>query len=449
MGRLFGTDGIRGVANEALTSELATKVGRAVATVLMTGTTKRPKVLIGKDTRISGGMIGSALSAGLCALGVDVHILGTVPTPAVAVLVKKYGADAGIMISASHNPYQDNGIKIFNSEGYKLADELEERIEDIILGDTETTQVATYDSIGAIKFNKTAIRDYIDHVKSTTTGNLEGLNIAIDCANGASSATAQTLFEELGATCHMLYNKPNGVNINDNCGSTHMDNLRNYVIENNLDAGLAFDGDADRFLCVDNNGNYLDGDEIMAICAMRMKEKGTLSKNTLVGTIMSNLGLVKLCEKSRIVFASTKVGDRYVLEKMLLDDLNLGGEQSGHLIFRDYCTTGDGQLAAIQLLTIMKELGAKLSDLHTVMKKFPQSLVNVRISAEGKLAFYNNINVRNALAKATEELGSTGRIVVRPSGTEPLLRVMVEAEQEEMLQKISDDVVAVIKAELC
>ncbi len=448
MARLFGTDGIRGIANKDLDCELALKIGRAAAMVLTSKSNRHPKVLIGRDTRISSPMLESALAAGLCSIGASVVSLGVVPTPAVAYLVEKYKADAGIMISASHNSYEYNGIKIFNGDGYKLADDLEEQIEAIILGQVEVSDLPVNENLGTISYSSTATRDYIEHLKSTMHFSLDGMKIAIDCANGSSAVTAETLFTELGATCHMIAAEPNGININENCGSTHMGNLTEYVKAHDVDAGFAFDGDADRFLCVDNMGNFIDGDVIMAICALDMKSRGKLSKNCLVGTIMSNLGLIKFCEDNGIHYEATKVGDRYVLEQMLIEGYNFGGEQSGHVIFRDFATTGDGQLTAAQLLSIVKRREAKLSDLQTLMEKYPQTLVNITVNPKVRLEFYTNHNIKNAIEKATEELGTKGRVVVRPSGTEPLIRVMVEAETAEMTHKVANDVADVIKKEL-
>lgn len=449
MARLFGTDGIRGIANRDLNCELAMKIGRAAAMVLTSKSNRHPKVLIGKDTRISSDMLESALSAGLCSIGASVVSLGVVPTPAVAYLVEKYKADAGIMISASHNSFEYNGIKIFSGDGYKLPDDLEEQIEAIILGQVPTPELPVMEGLGTISDATGAVRDYIDHVKSTVHFSLDGMKLAIDCANGSSAVTAETLFTELGAKCHMLYDAPNGVNINDDCGSTHMEHLIDYVKTHEVDAGLAFDGDADRFLCVDDKGNYMDGDFIMAVCALDMKSRGKLAKNCLVGTIMSNLGLIKFCEQNGIHYEATKVGDRYVLEEMLLEGYNLGGEQSGHVIFRDFATTGDGQLTAAQLLSLTKRREGKLSALKTVMEQYPQVLVNIKLSPEGKLEYYTNHKVKEALDKATKALGDTGRIVVRPSGTEPLIRVMVEGQDGGQIQQLADEVSAVIKAELC
>ncbi|WP_099204797.1 phosphoglucosamine mutase [Scatolibacter rhodanostii] len=449
MGRLFGTDGVRGIANKDLTCELATQLGRATAKVLTGKSNKHPKVIIGKDTRISSDMLEHALAAGLCSIGADVVLLGVVPTPAVAHLVGKYKADAGVMISASHNSFEYNGIKIFNGSGYKLPDELEEEIEDIILGKEKIDHLmAVNENLGTVSTADTAIRDYIDHVKSTVHFGFEGLEIAVDCANGSSSASAETLFTELGAKVHILHAEPDGVNINENCGSTHMEDLIEYVKEHKLPVGFAFDGDADRCLAVDENGELVDGDFMMAICAMDMKSRGKLAHNSLVGTIMTNLGLVKFCEQNEIRFEATKVGDRYVLEEMLLDGYNLGGEQSGHVIFHDFATTGDGQLTAAQLLSIVKRREAKLSSLASLMKRYPQTIINIRVSPEGKLAFYTDRKVKAAIDKATEELAGNGRVIVRPSGTEPLLRVMVEGIDEEQIQRLANDVAKVIGEEL-
>ncbi len=450
MGRLFGTDGIRGIANKDLTCELATQLGRAAAQVLTNKTNRHPKVLIGKDTRLSSDMLETAMAAGLCSIGASVVTLGVVPTPAVAYLVEKYKADAGIMISASHNSFEYNGIKIFSGDGFKLPDDLEERIEDIVLGKTDISgDFPAEDGIGTMAHADNAVRDYIDHVKNTVHFSLDGLSIVVDTANGSASVTAETLFTELGARVTMLNDKPDGVNVNRDCGSTHMEGLIEYMKTHEADAGVAFDGDADRCLMVDEQGNFVDGDFIMAICAMDMKSRGKLNKNTVVGTIMTNMGFQRFCEDNGMRFEATKVGDRYVLEEMLLDGYNFGGEQSGHVIFRDFATTGDGQMTACQLLSLMRRREAKLSSLATLMQRFPQTIVNIPISPEGKLAFYTDHRVRTAIDKVTETLGKNGRIIVRPSGTEPLLRVMVEGLDEALTEKLAQDVATVIKEELC
>ena len=450
MGRLFGTDGIRGIANQDLTCELATQLGRAAACVLTNKSNRHPKVLIGKDTRLSSDMLETAMAAGLCSIGASVVTLGVVPTPAVAYLVEKYKADAGVMISASHNSYEYNGIKIFSGDGFKLPDDLEERIEDIILGKSDISNEFPSDSgIGTVTHADNAVRDYIEHVKSSVHFSLDGMTIAIDTANGSASATAQTLFTELGANVLMLNDSPDGVNVNRGCGSTHMEGLMEFVKTHEVDAGVAFDGDADRCLMVDEAGNFVDGDFIMAICAMDMKSRGKLNKNTVVGTIMTNMGFQRFCEEHGMDFEATKVGDRYVLEEMRLSGYNFGGEQSGHVIFRDFATTGDGQLTACQLLSLLRRREGKLSSLATLMQRFPQTIVNIEVTPEGKLAFYTDHKVRAAIDKVTETLGKDGRIIVRPSGTEPLLRIMVEGQDEALIQKLADDVAQVIKAELC
>ena len=447
MGRLFGTDGIRGIANQDLTCELATQLGRAAAKVLTNKSNHHPKVLIGKDTRLSSDMLENAMAAGLCSIGASVVTLGVVPTPAVAYLVEKYKADAGVMISASHNSFEYNGIKIFSGDGYKLPDDLEERIEDIILGKSDIShEFPTEAGIGTVTRAENAVRDYIDHVKNTVHFSLNGLKIAIDTANGSASATAEALFTELGAEVVMLNDRPDGINVNQDCGSTHMEGLIEYVKTHEVDAGVAFDGDADRCLMVDEQGNFVDGDFIMAICAMDMKSRGKLAGNTVVGTIMTNLGFQRFCEENGMEFEATKVGDRYVLEEMLLDGYNFGGEQSGHVIFRDFATTGDGQLTACQLLSLMRRREAKLSSLATLMQRFPQTMLNIQVSPEGKLAFYTDHKVKAAIDKASETLGKDGRVIVRPSGTEPLLRVMVEGKDEELIQKLAEDVAQVIRA---
>ena len=449
MGRLFGTDGLRGIANQDLTCELATQLGRAAAKVLTNKSNHHPKVLIGKDTRLSSDMLENAMAAGLCSIGASVVTLGVVPTPAVAYLVEKYKADAGVMISASHNSFEYNGIKIFSGDGYKLPDDLEERIEDIILGKSDIShEFPTEAGIGTVTRAENAVRDYIDHVKNTVHFSLNGLKIAIDTANGSASATAEALFTELGAEVVMLNDRPDGINVNQDCGSTHMEGLIEYVKTHEVDAGVAFDGDADRCLMVDEQGNFVDGDFIMAICAMDMKSRGKLAGNTVVGTIMTNLGFQRFCEENGMEFEATKVGDRYVLEEMLLDGYNFGGEQSGHVIFRDFATTGDGQLTACQLLSLMRRREAKLSSLATLMQRFPQTMLNIQVSPEGKLAFYTDHKVKAAIDKASETLGKDGRVIVRPSGTEPLLRVMVEGKDEELIQKLAVDVAHVIIEEL-
>lgn len=437
MGRLFGTDGVRGIANETLTCELALQIGRAAAMVLTDELRPRPRVVLGCDTRISSAMLVSAVTAGLCSVGADVLDLGVMPTPAVAYLVGKYKADAGIMISASHNPFEYNGIKIFSGDGYKLPDALEEEIEAIVLDHAKIPVPLTGRSVGRVIAMADGVRDYTDHLKATVPYSLEGLRIAVDCANGAAFRTARRLFEGLGAECHFLFDAPDGCNINEGCGSTHPEALQNYVLAHGLDAGVAFDGDADRCFCVDEKGQVVDGDHIMAVCALDMRSRGKLAGNAIVGTVMTNLGFVKFCEENGIRFLSTKVGDRFVLEQLLLEDLNFGGEQSGHIVFRDFATTGDGQLTAVQLLCQLRRTGEKLSDLQACMTRYPQVTVNLPISPEGKLAFYTDPVIRDGVEAAKAELGEAGRIVVRASGTEPVLRVMAEHSSAEKADEIA------------
>lgn len=448
MGRLFGTDGVRGVANSELTCELAMSVGRAAAAVLTDSAHKHPKILIGKDTRISSDMLEAAMIAGLCSVGANVVRLGVVPTPAVAYLVGKYKADAGVMLTASHNPCEFNGIKIFSEDGYKLPDALEEQIEAIVAGRAPAPKLPTGGDVGSVSEAPNTVRDYVDHIESTVPFPLDGMKIGIDCANGAASRTAKLLFSELGAECHMFADQPDGVNVNDRCGSTHIESLMRFVAENRLDAGVAFDGDADRCLAVDEKGQLVDGDYEMAICALDLKSRGRLAKNAVVGTIMTNMGFSRFCKENGIEFEATKVGDRYVLEEMLLEGYNFGGEQSGHIIFLDFATTGDGQLTAAQLLSLVRRRQAKLSSLATLMQRYPQVIVNVPVTAEGKLRFYTDDDVKAAVERAKEELGSAGRIIVRPSGTEPLLRVMVEGEDTGRIRALADRVADVVRRRL-
>lgn len=447
MGRLFGTDGARGIANKELTCELAMNIGRAAAMVLA-NENKHPKILIGKDTRLSGDMLEGALTAGLCSIGADVVLLGVVPTPAVAYLIKKYNADAGIMISASHNPFEFNGIKIFSCDGYKLPDELENEIESIVLDHSKPFPILVNDGIGKVIKAENAVSDYIEHIISTVPYRLDGMNVAVDCSNGSASTTAKELFTKLGANCHILFAEPDGININDKCGSTHLENLQKYVVENGLEMGVAFDGDADRCLAVDENGNVIDGDFIMAICAMDLHSRGKLAKNTAVGTVMSNMGFGKFCEENHLKFVSTNVGDRYVLEAMLREGYNFGGEQSGHVIFLDYSTTGDGQLTAAQLLSLVHRRNARMSSIATLMTHYPQILINVKVTNEGKVQFYKNQDIKNKIESVKNELGSDGRILVRLSGTEPLVRVMLEGLDKDKITRLANETADLIRAKI-
>ncbi len=448
MGRLFGTDGARGVANKELTAEIAMNIGRAAAMVLVSDEVEHPTVLIGRDTRLSGDMLEGALIAGLTSVGANVELLDVVPTPAVAYLVKKYNADAGIMISASHNPFEFNGIKIFSSEGTKLPDELENRIEEIVLDNVVPYALAEDENLGKVTRMTTACDDYIEHIVNSIGTDFEGMEVALDCSNGSSAKTAEKLFTKLGAKVHMLADTPDGININKNCGSTHIENLQKYVREHKLSCGLAFDGDADRCLAVDENGNLVDGDYLIAIVAKDMKDRGVLKKDAVVGTIMTNMGFNKFCDENGMKFVSTKVGDRYVLEAMLQEGYNIGGEQSGHIILLDYATTGDGQLSGATILSIMKRTGKKLSELAKVMERMPQVLINVKVTAEGKLSFYNDKEVKAEIKRVSDILGDRGRILIRVSGTEPLVRVMLEGESLEEIQNLAEEAAQVVRERL-
>lgn len=449
MGRLFGTDGVRGIANDDLTNELAMKIGSAAATVLLRDAkSKKPTVLIGKDTRASGDMLEAALTAGLCSVGCNVLSVGIVPTPAVAYLVGKYECEAGIMISASHNPCEYNGIKIFQKSGYKLDDAIEDEIESIILDGSKPVDIKLGGSVGNRLYCKTAVKDYIDHVVSTTDVRFDDMRIALDCANGSASVCAKEIFTQLGAKCLMLSDTPDGTNINDNCGSTHPEELMSFVRDAGLDLGLAFDGDADRMLAVDENGNLVDGDKVIAICSKRMKDEGRLAKDTAVVTVMSNMGFFKFCDENGIKCAKTAVGDRYVLERMLKDGYNIGGEQSGHVIFLDFATTGDGELSGVQLLETVVKSGKKLSELASVMNVYPQVLINVKVSAKGKQKYNNDEYIIAATQKAEMELMGDGRVLVRVSGTEPLVRVMLEGKDIEHITKLGNEIADVVRERL-
>ena len=440
MGKLFGTDGIRGVVNAGLDADLAYKVGLAAAHVLAKGKKpgEKPLVTIGKDTRISGDLLKGSLIAGLCTAGADVLDLGTLPTPGVAWVTVDEGADAGIVISASHNPFEHNGIKIFNGEGYKLSDELEEKIEEVVLFAHNNVPRKTGGDLGKVSYvAEKSVLDYIDHLESTITSDLAGLRILVDCANGASYTTAARLFDRFPKLQTDVINAdPDGININDRCGSTHMDGLAAMVKAGGYDIGIAFDGDADRCLAVDEQGNLIDGDQIMAACGLDRKKRGILPQDTIVATVMSNLGLHMFAQEHGLNLECTDVGDRNVLEKMLERGYALGGEQSGHMIFRDYATTGDGQLTALQVLALLKESGKKASEVFGTCARYPQVLINVPVADNDvKKAVMANPALWEAVKAEEEKLAGSGRILVRPSGTEALMRVMVEAKTEEAAQQ--------------
>jgi len=446
MGKLFGTDGVRGIANSELTPELAMNLGKAGAYVLTKN--KTPKILVATDSRRSGDMLAAALSAGLCSVGAEVYLAGVVPTPTVAYLVRKYNFDAGVMISASHNPMSDNGIKFFSSSGYKLPDALENEIESYMENPEKLPRPISSD-VGIVLPYKTACEDYLSYLLSTVEGlNLGGMKIALDCANGATSEVAPKIFASLGATVHNLSNTPNGLNINENCGSTHMENLSQYVKANNLDIGIAFDGDGDRMLAVDGDGIPVQGDEILAIIGSDLKERGLLAKDTIVATTMSNQGLEVMCRNHGITLHRTDVGDRYVLEKMLTDNLLLGGEQSGHVIFKEYSTTGDGILTALKLAEVIARKSKSLNELKKIMENFPQVLVNITVPNDKKRKWHENPMIMNQYNEIEAKLAGEGRILVRPSGTEPLVRVMIEGRDKTEIQSMAESLAEIIKETL-
>lgn len=447
MGKYFGTDGVRGIANKELTSELAYKLGRFGAFTLTKGKEKA-KIVVGMDTRISGDMLEAALISGICSVGVDVLTVGIVPTPAVAYLTRKYKADAGVVISASHNPVEYNGIKFFNSEGYKLMDEVEEEIESYIINDNEIDFFPTGDKVGRKIIIENAIKEYIDFIKNTIDVDFKGLKIAVDCGNGAAYKAAPMLLNELGAEVIVVNDKPNGLNINVKCGSTKPEVVRDLVLETNSDIGISFDGDADRLIAVDEKGNIVDGDYIMAICGINLKNKGKLNNNTITATVMSNMGFDIALRENNINVVKTKVGDRYVLEEMMKNSYSLGGEQSGHIIFLDYNTTGDGLLTAVQLISVLKETNKKMSELAQIMTKLPQVLVNAKVSNENKNNYLNDTIIKSEIEKVEEKFHGEGRVLIRPSGTEPLVRVMIEGKNEEEINTIAKDLAKLIEERL-
>ena len=446
MTRLFGTDGVRGLANERLTASLALKLGAAAATVLTKdrgASKRRPTALIGRDPRVSGEMLAAAMAAGMASKGVDVLRVGVIPTPGLAFLTDDYGADIGVMISASHNPMPDNGIKFFSAGGHKLPDEVEDEIERAL--DTLEDGGPTGTRIGRVIEEAPDAQDrYLTHLKEAMSTSLQGIKVVVDCANGAASEVAPKAYEAAGAEVVAIYNEPNAFNINDGSGSTHMDKIQAAVVEYGADLGVAHDGDADRCLAVDAEGNIIDGDQIMAILACGMKAENTLRDNTLVATVMSNLGLTLAMEREGIALKQTAVGDRYVLEELNRGDFSLGGEQSGHIVVPEHATTGDGTLSALLLMEQMAETGKSLKELAQVMQVLPQVLINVPVSEKSKIM--NSQEVRDAISEAEEELGHSGRVLLRPSGTEELFRVMVEAAEEEQARKVAGRLAAVVAA---
>lgn len=442
MARLFGTDGVRGVANRELTCKLAMEIGMAGAYAL-TSEVHHPRILLGRDTRLSGDMLSAALTAGICAVGGDVVDVGVVPTPALAYLVRMYKADAAVMISASHNTMEYNGIKWFDGKGFKLSDEIEDRIEELIAGGLDF-ELPVGEDVGRVTVAALAAEEYIDFLKSTARKRYDGITVALDCANGAASAIAAKVFEGLGAKVYSRADEPDGININKGCGSTHPERLQKLVMELGADVGFAFDGDADRLIATDERGNIVDGDRIMGICAQNMRQRGVLSNDTLVVTVMSNLGLKRRMAQLGIAVSETKVGDRYVLERMLEEGYVLGGEQSGHVIFLGLNTTGDGILTAIQALDVVVESGRQLSDLAAEVPIYPQVLVNVQVENTQKAAAMEDEEMWQRIHKAEAEMGESGRVLVRASGTEPLIRVMLEGEDTKSISAYAADIARVL-----
>lgn len=435
MARLFGTDGVRGVAGTELTIDLATKLGQAGAYVLTKEKSHQPTIIVGCDTRISGGMLANALMAGICSVGANAIYVGVAPTPAIAYLTRKHKVDAGVVISASHNPMEFNGIKFFNGDGYKLSDELEDEIEALIKDDMKEIDFPIGPGIGKIDYRFDIVDEYVEFEKKTVPVDLSGVKIVIDCAEGASSYTSVKALKDLGADLVAIHTEPDGTNINANCGSTHMAELQARVVSEKANVGIAFDGDADRMLAVDENGKVVDGDEIMAICGNYLKSKGKLAKDTIVVTVMTNLGFTIMGKNQNINIEKTKVGDRYVLENMLANGYNLGGEQSGHVIFLDDNTTGDGLLSALHLLQVMVDTGKPLSELASVMEVLPQALVNAKVPNHKKESYMEYSDIADAIAEIEKKFDGEGRVLIRPSGTEPLVRVMIEGKEQAVIDE--------------
>ncbi|WP_274460180.1 phosphoglucosamine mutase [Gemella haemolysans] len=441
MRKYFGTDGIRGIAGESLTADLSFKVGKALGK-LLTEEKEHPKVVIGRDTRISCDMIEHALTAGLTSTGVNVMTVGTIPTPAIAYLTKTIETDSGIMISASHNPYQDNGIKIFGPDGFKLTDEQELEIESLI-DNSEKIKNASFEKIGKVYGGNELTQKYIQHIKQSITGDLSDIKIALDCANGATTGVAPFIFGDLEADIETIGCQPNGININNNVGSTKIETISEFVKENKVDVGFAFDGDGDRVLAVDSNGNIVDGDKIMFILAKHLKEQDELKDNMVVSTVMSNIGFYKAIEENGLQSVKTAVGDRYVVEEMRKNDYSLGGEQSGHIVLMNYATTGDGILTAVKLANIIKTSGKSLEELASEVSIYPQKLVNIKV-IDKKTAMEDS-EILAECEKVEKELEGNGRILLRASGTENLIRVMVEASSDELTDKYCEQVAKIVR----
>lgn len=445
MTRLFGTDGVRGVANDELTPELAYKIGRAAAEVL--GKREKAKVVVGKDTRQSGDMLGAALIAGINSMGLDVIELGVVPTPAVSYLTREYGAVAGVVISASHNPGKYNGIKLFDRDGLKLSDEVEKEIETYIL-DKEIDYKPTGESVGRVSYDIKGGKIYKNYLREVIDVDIADYKIVVDCGNGALFNLAPNLLENMGAEVIVVNDNPDGMNINDNSGSTNPDIAKKLVLEHGADIGLSFDGDGDRIIAIDDKGNIVDGDHILAICGLEMKKEGRLKNNTVVGTVMTNMGLDKFLQGEDIGIVKTQVGDSYILEEMIKNDYMLGGEQSGHIIFLDYNTTGDGLATGLYLMKVMSRTGKKLSELNSMMKDYPQVLINAEVANNKKYDYLKNDQIREEIERIEEMFHGQGRVVIRPSGTEPLVRVMIEGQDQEEITKIAKELASFIEEKI-
>ena len=454
MRKYFGTDGIRRIANTELSPELVYRVAKAGAYVLSKHTDHRPTILIGRDTRISGTLIESAMVAGFLSYGANVKILGVIPTPGVAYLTKKLKADASVVISASHNTYEFNGVKYFSNKGMKIPDELEEEIEEVMDSGKLNDFSAVNDKIGVSEIRTDLLDEYVYFFRKNFEEDFEKIEmpedfvVAIDTANGATSVVAEKVFTALGIKHYILNNTPNGTNINDNCGSTHLDVLKKYVVENKCNLGIAYDGDGDRCLAIDEKGNEIDGDKLLAVISNYMKEKGTLKKDTLVATVMSNLGLRKYTEKNNINFEATKVGDRYVLEKMLKEGYNLGGEQSGHIIMLDYNPTGDGILTSLMLIKIILEKQLEASEACDIIQIYPQVLINAKVSSDKKYDYEKDEEIKLEIEKLDKEFSGNGRVLIRPSGTEPLVRVMIEGKDREYIRTKAENLAKLIEKKL-
>ena len=453
MRKYFGTDGIRRIANIELSPELVYKVAKAGAYVLSKHTDHAPTILIGRDTRISGTLIESAMVAGFLSYGANVKLLGVIPTPAVAYLTRKLNADASVVISASHNTYEFNGIKYFSNKGMKIPDTLEEEIEEVMESGKLEELTAVNDKIGVSEYCLDLIDEYVYFFRKNFDDDMEKLVsddfiVGLDTANGATYKVAEKVFKALGIKYKIINNNPDGININQNCGSTHLEGLKKFVVENNLSMGVAYDGDGDRCLAVDENGNEIDGDKIMAIISSSLRKKGKLAKDTIVATVMSNLGLNKYARDNGLELLQTKVGDRYVLEEMLKDGFNLGGEQSGHVILLDYNPTGDGILTSLMLIKSILEENKKASQMAQMVKLYPQVLVNAKVNSEKKYGFKDDKEIKNAIEKLEKEFAGNGRVLIRPSGTEPLVRVMIEGEDQKYIQKKAEEIAKLIESKL-